>query len=343
MLGIRADANGIIASGHVMRCIAIAEQIEKSGGSVIFITADYFSEELLNQRGFKHVCLESDWQNKILELDALNSVIREYCITALLVDSYQVTKEYLQTLHKLVKVAYIDDLYMFEYPVDMIINYAMDADQSAYESYRDHFVQLLIGPKYTPLRKEFQNIKFQVNTEVKNVMITTGGSDNYHIILRIVKKIANLNKWNHFCFHIIVGGFFSCEDVTSLENLCVNHENIILHKNIKNMAEIMEKCDLGVSAGGTTLAEICACGLPSICFAIADNQLDGVRSYGKYGIMACVGDIRQNLDAGIEAIFVQIELLKNSYDIRMQYSNQCSKFIDGRGAKRIAEQLLQLD
>jgi len=343
MIGIRADANGIIASGHVMRCIAIAEQIEKSGESVIFITADHFPDDLLNQKGFNHICLESDWQDKTLELVAMNTVIEKYGLTTLLIDSYQVTKEYLEKLHTHVNVAYIDDLYKFIYPVDMIINYAIDADISGYEGYNGSTMQWLIGPKYIPLRKEFQNILSQQNPEVKNVLITTGGSDNYHIILWIVKRIIRMNIWNNVCFHIIVGVYFSFEEITALDDLCIPKENIILHKNLKNMAEIMVKCDIAVSAGGTTLAELCACGIPSICFAIADNQLDGIRSYGKSGIMACVGDIRQNLDEGIDAIFVQMERLKNSYEIRKQYSKEGSKLIDGSGARRIADRLLQLD
>ena len=337
MLGIRADANGIIASGHVMRCVAIAEQIEKRGEAVMFITADHFPDELLNQKGFKHVCLESDWQNKNVELGALDTVIKDYDIATLLVDSYQVTKEYLEALHKRVRIAYIDDLYMFEYPVDIIINYAIDADSFAYKKYTDRQPQLLIGPEYTPLRKEFQNIKACVNPEVKNVIITTGGSDNYHIILKLVEKITKIKEWNNISFHIIVGRFFHYEDTATLEYQCSSNNNIKLHKNVKNMAEIMVSCDLAVSAGGTTLAEICACGLPCVCFAIADNQIDGVTSYGKLGIMACAGDIRQNIDNGIETIFTQIALLINNYNIRKQYSSKGSDLIDGSGAGRIAE------
>jgi len=343
MIGIRADANGIIASGHIMRCVAIAEQIENSGEAVIFITADHFSDALLDEKGYNHSCLECDWQEKDLELSMLSEFIQERNLTLLLVDSYQVTKNYLETLHKLVKIAYIDDLYQFEYSVDLLINYSIEANESAYWGDNEHSKQLLLGPKYTPLRKEFQNNKIEINQQVKNVMITTGGSDNYNIALRLIQRVTKKNSFDDICFHVIIGGFFDREDVAALEILCSNYKNIVLHKKVKNMAEIMLQCDIAVSAGGTTLAELCSCGIPTICFAIASNQLSGIDSYGKYGIMSSMGDIRENIDAGAYNIINQIDLLKSDPHIRIQYSQKAKELIDGGGAGRIAERLLQLN
>jgi len=343
MIGIRADANGIIASGHIMRCIAIAEQIENRGESAIFITADHFSDILLDEKGYNHSCLECDWQDKDLELNTLSEFIQERNITILLVDSYQVTKNYLEALHKLVKIAYIDDLYQFEYSVDLLINYAIEVNESAYSGYSDVSMKLLLGPKYTPLRKEFQNNNIQINSEVKNVMITTGGSDNYHIALRLIKRITKMNSLDDICVHVIIGGFFDGADVTTLEKLCSDYKNIVMHKDIKNMAEIMLQCDIAVSAGGTTLAELCSCGIPTICFAIASNQQNGINSYGKHGIMSSMGDVRENINAGVDNIISQIELLKNSQNIRMQYSQKARELIDGDGAGRIADRILQLN
>jgi len=342
MIGIRADANGIIASGHIMRCIAIAEQIKNRGESVIFIVADHFPDTLLDEKGYKHICLESDWQEKDLELNTLSEFIKEWNITILLVDSYEVTNNYLETLHKLVKIAYVDDIYLFEYSVDLLINYAIEANESTYLDHGNASRCWLLGPKYTPLRKEFQSSKIKINLNVKNLMITTGGSDNYHITLRLINRVITMNFSEATYFHVIIGGFFEVADVTALENICNDHKNIILHKNVQNMAEIMIHCDIAVSAGGTTLAELCSCGIPTICFAIADNQRNGVDSYGKYGIMSSMGDVRKDINVGVNNIIDRIELLKNNQNIRMQYSQKSRALIDGRGAGRIADRILQL-
>ena len=57
VIGIRVDVNETVATGHIMRCITIAEQIKKLGGQVLFITADGQAEELLARAGMEHVCL----------------------------------------------------------------------------------------------------------------------------------------------------------------------------------------------------------------------------------------------------------------------------------------------
>ena len=113
MIGIRADANEKIASGHIMRCIAIAEQMNSSSEQVVFITADHFPDSLLDEKGYQHVCLSSDWKDKNSELESLTLCLEKYNITTLIVDSYEATRQYLQTLHKLIKVVYIDDIVIF--------------------------------------------------------------------------------------------------------------------------------------------------------------------------------------------------------------------------------------
>ena len=63
MIGIRADANEQIATGHIMRCMTIADEIKKLGEEVIFYTADDVVVELINSRGFNVEVLSSDWKN----------------------------------------------------------------------------------------------------------------------------------------------------------------------------------------------------------------------------------------------------------------------------------------
>lgn len=40
----------------------------------------------------------------------------------------------------------------------------------------------------------------------------------------------------------------------------------------KKMSELMQQCDMAVSAAGSTLYELCACGMPTITYVLADNQ-----------------------------------------------------------------------
>ena len=52
MLYIRTDMNSIIATGHVMRCLAIADAAKKAGKNTTFILADKQAIEVIHERGY---------------------------------------------------------------------------------------------------------------------------------------------------------------------------------------------------------------------------------------------------------------------------------------------------
>ncbi len=339
MIGIRADANETIATGHVMRCIAIAQQLKQLKQEFVFITADQFTTNFLSEKGYKSICLNTSWNEKDSEIDLIIKCIKDNNIKKLIVDSYEVTKLYLSNLKKHTKVIYIDDLYKFDYPVDMLINYALNIDENRYK-YLNKEVLLLLGSGYTPLREEFQDSKIEIKDIVSNVLITTGGSDNLRIIEKIVKEIINKEIYSEMKFHIIVGAFFY--NLEELKTLAKKNKNIVLYQHVTNMAEIMKVCDVAISAGGTTLAELSACGLPTICFAVADNQLDGMQMYANREIMITVGDIRKNIDQSINHILeLLVKLMKNK-ELREKLYEKEKECIDGNGARRIAEKVVDL-
>ena len=142
MIGIRADANSIIATGHVMRCISIAKAAKELGEEVTFFLADQESlrlfESSTSENEFQVVVLGTDWQNMEGELDILTKELRERAIKTLLVDSYSVTRTYFEKLREICKVAYLDDLNKEAYPVNMLINYSGYSLNMDYtEGYKD--------------------------------------------------------------------------------------------------------------------------------------------------------------------------------------------------------------
>ena len=99
--------NSVIATGHVMRCLAIADAAKEIGENTTFIVADDQADHMIRKRGYETIILRTRWDNMEMELDRLQSIIHEQRIRALLVDSYQVTQPYLQTLSDWVNVVYI--------------------------------------------------------------------------------------------------------------------------------------------------------------------------------------------------------------------------------------------
>lgn len=81
-------------------------------------------------------------------------------------------------------------------------------------------------------------------------------------------------------------------DYDELVEKYVDNNNVMLLKAVENIDVYMRNADIAISAGGTTLYELCACGTPTICYSFADNQLDNVKRFSSDDIMIYAGDVR---------------------------------------------------
>lgn len=330
MLYIRADMNDIIATGHVMRCLAIAEAAKVQGEDATFLLADEQAVNLIKERGFQSIVLHTQWNDMEAELPIIETVIRERNIKKLFIDSYQVTPKYLEKLTAIVKTIYIDDLNAFVYPVNALICYANFWEKFHYKD-NYHKTKLFLGPKYTPLRKEFCNCeKKQIKSQVENIILLSGGTDNYDILNQILKKIE---KSRYQSIDVICGRYypnyhFLCEKYSG-------NKNIHIYQAVSNIDYYMKKADFAVAAGGTTLYELCALGIPTISYSIADNQLDNVKKFQEDGTIDYIGDART--DNIVEGIVSYLEKYHENVEIRMEKSEKMQELVDGKGAERIVE------
>ena len=189
MIYIRADMNEQIATGHIMRCLSIADALRGLGEPVRFILADEQAVSLLKQRGYDAIVLHTQWNCMEEELSVLSQVIRNEHIDKLLIDSYQVTQRYLAELSKLVTTFYIDDLNLFEYPVDAVICYANYWKKFQYKI-NDKRTTYLLGMKYVPLKQAFWNCEAKIiSKKANNLLILTGGSDPFNVTEQILESI----------------------------------------------------------------------------------------------------------------------------------------------------------
>lgn len=330
MLYIRADMNEVIATGHIMRCLAIADAARELGRDTTFILADTQAVELIRERGHRSIVLDTGWNQMDMELPALKKVIAECGIRKLLVDSYSVTSEYLQALSEQVEVAYIDDLDSFIYPVHTLIRYTGNWEESAYEErYRE--TKLLLGLEYAPLRRAFANCSQKViPPRAENLLLLSGGTDRFYVIESLLKEIR---KEQYKSIDVICGKYY--EDYTQMCAHYHQYENIHFHQGINNVEDYMKKADVAVSAGGTTLYELSACGTPTISYSFADNQLDNVKRFQKDNLISYAGDVRY--DKAIEKILHDLDLYMENMPLRMQQSRRMQALIDGKGALRIAK------
>lgn len=349
MILFRADGNSNIGLGHVMRCLSIADAFKNSGESCLFITADNELHKIIKDRGHKNLVLDSEYDHMDTELGGLKQAIDSRDVDVVFVDSYYVTEHYLRELwqfcsRKYITLVYVDDVLSFPYPCDVLLNYNIYAKDEDYKKlYKNHALPtLLMGTKYTPQRAEFQDLPDRkVKEDAKDILISTGGADSEHIGLEIIKFIHSHSDWNDYRFHLVVGMMNS--DRNEIESLSEGKDNIIIYKRVKNMSELMQSCDVAVSAAGSTLYELCSTQTPTITYILADNQIPGAEGFENAGVLHCAGDIRDiGASALAEKMINDAIALCNGHSKRKEIAQKMKTVIDGKGAERVVDEVTEV-
>ena len=340
MIGIRMDANDKIAMGHLMRCMSIAIQLKRKHQDIVFIVSEDYAGNIINEKGFRYICLNNQYDEKEQETEHLIEIINHEKIDKLLLDSYEVTYEYMKRLREICGVIYIDDLNRFRYPADLIINYIYGVDESLYKPKGYTEEQFLLGSDYVPLRPEFSQNRIEIKKEISAVFISTGGTDEFNLIINILQKLGK-SQLKNTVKHVVTGRFYKNKE--ELACICCQDNTICNHHDVQDICGIMRKCDLAISAGGTTLSELCACGVPIICFSIADNQLPGIKAYEENGMLLYAGDVRNDQEAIVDQAVAMSVQLKNDFIMRKKLGEKAKSVIDGKGAWRIAEFIIDMN
>lgn len=373
MVVIRADANSKIGMGHVMRCLSVADALLKRGEEVLFVTADDTPVPLLTKKGVPYRVLHTDYADMEAELPGLLCILQELTQRAelpeevlsrmssqrkdiaILVDSYYVTEKYLAALKKRITTIYMDDIYAFSYPVDMLINYNIYGEEMGYEkdaAFAD--TKLLLGANYVPLREEFSaeagygQSRKEFLEGVENVtpaadggiLITTGGSDSFNLAGQLLMEAMKYDALKEKEYHVVSGSLNP--HIGELQDLAQKHENIHIHCNVTNMAELMAESKVALSAGGSTLYEFCAMGVPVIAFSFAENQERLVQTFVKRGIAQYGGNYRTDGNKMIQNTIAGLETLLENENLRAEYRKKARTLVDGKGADRIAEAIQAL-
>lgn len=339
----RVDGNLCVGAGHVMRCLSLALAARERGINCKFITADGAFRDKILANDFEVTVLNTDFKNLYDELFLTENILRQEKPDYIIVDSYYVTAEYLSCLRQYGKLAYIDDIASFAYPVDVLINYNIYAFGINYhELYKREKIQIplqIMGGSYVPLRSEFCGLsKKKLSNPVRNILVSTGGADPERMALRITEcLLVHVHQIEKYKFHFIVSKYEP--DASKMETIARKNQWLVLHKDVKNMSELMQACDIAISAAGSTLYELCACGIPTITYILADNQIMGASAFEQDGIMLNAGDVREYGDF-FGNLLELLERLCSDVELRESLAAKAQRLVDGAGAARLMEKLL---
>lgn len=340
MIGIRVDGNKKIGMGHIMRCLSIAEALRDIGNNSVFICARDSYIDIIKQKGFPVYVLDNYITNgfDISEIKQLEKLLNGKKITSILVDSYNVTLDYFRILHKLSKIIYIDDLNLFDYDVDIVINYNIEAKSEDYSHTAYKSRKAYTGVRYFPLRKELCiGGNHEIRTNVKNVLLTVGSTDPCECTKKILDSIEP-NKYPDIHFSVLFGLFYSNQYKEKLNHDFSCFKNVEFLPWGQDMAKIYRSSDIVISPGSVTTYEALSLNTPCITFQFVDNQYLECINLKTMGMASWAGSYSSsdnNADSNMRMRkLFEYEL---NYETRLKHSRIYTKFFDCRGAMRIAK------
>lgn len=342
MIWIRADANKEIGTGHIMRCLSVAAECKALGQQVCFLVADESAVPLLEAKSQNYIVLHSDFQNMEDELEKVEALVGgenksgKASKDFFLVDSYFVTAEYFRQIRKHIPVGYVDDKGVVPYDLDLLINYNIFADVSLYGEQNG---RLILGPEYAPLREEFRQVSYAVREHVGQVMITTGGSDKYNLAGKILEKVLDHPETAGLNYRVVSGVYNThYGDLKEIENKFPNVEVLC---NVSDMSRLMQESDVAITAGGSTMYELSAVGVPILCFSFVDNQEQIVEGFYNRELVGFGGNYLRQGENMLDALLGKLVQLVKNVSLRRQFSERQRRVVDGQGARRIASEMIK--
>jgi UDP-2,4-diacetamido-2,4,6-trideoxy-beta-L-altropyranose hydrolase len=334
-LMIRADAGIAMGTGHVMRCIALAQAWQDRGGQCIFVMAETTAatEERVRAENFEVVRISAP-PGSAQDAALLVGLALARQASWMVVDGYQFDVEYQRKLKASgVKLLVVDDTgHAGAYVADLVLDQNAQAAEDFYRQ-REPCTRLLLGARYAMLRREFKpwrEWKRETSPRVRKVLVTVGGSDPDNLALTIMQAIRLLAEENLEAT-VVMGGSNPHGEVLERE---IRHTGgkIRLVQNASNMPELMAGADVAVSAAGSTCLEMCLLSLPAVIIDVAENQRPAAQELNRLGIAIHAGSVG---DVAAESIASQMKPLLASAERRAEMSRRSRELVDGLGADRV--------
>ena len=281
----RADSYDSVGLGHVKRCAALAQALRKLGSGSVFAvyTQDAAIDGTLGPLGMPVVRLGSR-VNTDNDISATVALTKQYGTRTVVVDSYAVDEAYFQTYHDAGQlVAYFEDYGRVDWPVDAVINGLIGAETLGYQS-----PHKLLGADYMALGPEYWAPEPDNSRDGGpfEIMITMGGIDHFDLTSRILAILDKMDQ--ELKVHVVAGPYFQNEDNIEVVIERCRHP-ILIHKQLDSLAPIISRCQMAVSAGGITLYELAAFGVPTVGIWLWENQRQNVERLGKAGVIRSLG------------------------------------------------------
>lgn len=322
-IAFRADASLAIGTGHVMRCLTLADALRERGARCTFICRPHSGHllDMVTQRGHHAVALPNDgttthhmpadpdhaaWLGTDWQTDAqqTSEALGHESVDWLVVDHYALDHRWEQALRPYCQNRMvIDDLADRAHDCEVLLDQNLGRSAHDYDGLRKPHTATFIGPQYALLRPEFAQLRSQslarrIQPKLKRLLITMGGVDKDNATGQVMKALTACSLPKDLRITVVMGPHAPClADVQQQAAQMPWPTHVLVGVNA--MAQIMSDSDLCIGAAGSTAWERCCMGLPTLLLVLADNQLPGATALEQAGAALLVSNF-QNISQVFE-------------------------------------------
>jgi spore coat polysaccharide biosynthesis predicted glycosyltransferase SpsG/CMP-N-acetylneuraminic acid synthetase len=323
----RADGGARLGMGHVFRSLAIANALrERAHAEVAFLMRSDLPDGIRTVKGHGYEVLEFDAGDVA---DVLYRV-RDFAPSILVNDLQTLPADYLRALSHLdtTTVNLVDtpgDLETTETYEQLIVS-VMKGERETPDGF-------YAGPEYAILREQFLGRPKVVRERARTLLLSFGGSDPQGLTVQATRALASLPPEIEIV--AVAGPAFAFH--RELESTLAPTPGRVRVVHDGHIAELMLEADVMVGSGGMSVYEIAALGTPGVILAQNAREDERMREFARHGTVVYLG---LGTDIAEETLREAVRGLLEDADARRAMSARGRALVDGRGAVRVADEVL---
>lgn len=355
----RVDASVRIGTGHVMRCLNLANEFSARECECLFICRSMEGNLLdrIRTEGYPTLPLPRDidveedsdlygerWLGASQDEDAAQTMAALSQVPGnvdwLVIDHYGIDHSWESTVRPSVdKIMVIDDLANREHHADILIdqNWYGNATEHRYSGLLANDCVQLFGPGFAMLPSVYRRKREQLGPrrkDIERVLVFFGGSDNDHLTTKTIRALCD-PRLRHLVVDVVLGANHAAQEEVEAE--ARSRGDVAVMTSLPDLSDLMASADLMIGAGGITNWERCCLGVPSIILSTAENQVEVNEALADSGLINYMG--RAETVSSDDIADMIARCLEDTEGLSAQ-SRDMMQLVSGDGVTKIADRML---
>ena len=357
----RVDSSSQIGSGHIVRCLTLAKELNKRDNKCKFICRDHNNNLIkeIEKENFEVITLYNsnklrtakknntkhsnyyNWIGASWKEDANQTidVLKSEEVDLLIIDHYGIDQKWEKKIRPYIKkIMVIDDLANRKHYCDLLLDQNLGSSKKRYKNLIPKYSKQLHGPLYALINSNYSLKRTKLkkrSAKIKRVLIYFGNGEETFKLLKTTLIAFSSQDLLKMKLDIVFNGKFN--DLKKLRRLTTKRVKTQIYTNLPNLSSLMSKADLAIGAAGSTSWERCCMGLPTIGVISAENQKFVAKSLNLNGVAIV---LHPSLFS-VSKISKTVMSLYNDESYYLRISKKAFSICDGNGSKRVAKQIMR--